>query len=119
KQSEIFLTNVAKASLEELFLDYRDFLRTNQLPIWDIKHRLVARFRELNRTPNATYQTYIKAIENESPEICANSMICLIKIVIYLLAKQIQQLEKDFLENGGIRERMTKARIENRKNEYK
>jgi four helix bundle suffix protein len=41
-------------------------------------------------------------------------MICLIKIVTYLLAKQIRQLEKDFLEHGGLRERMTKARIESR-----
>jgi four helix bundle suffix protein len=113
------LTNVAKASLEELELDYEDFLRTNQLPIWEKEHRLVTRFRELNRTPRATYQTYVKAIENESPEICANSMICLIKIVIYLLAKQIQQLEKDFLQIGGIKERMTKARIESRKSKQK
>jgi four helix bundle suffix protein len=114
KETEIKLTNVAKASLEELLNDYEDFLRTHKLPIWGVKHRLTTRFRELNRTPNATYQTYIKAIENESPEICANSMICLIIIVTYLLAKQIQQLEKDFLEHGGLRERMTKARIENR-----
>jgi four helix bundle suffix protein len=115
KQSEVFLTNVAKASLEELLIDYEDFLRTRKLPIWEKEHRLTVRFRELNRTPNATYQTYIKAIEHENPEICANSMICLIKIVTYLLAKQIQQLEKDFLENGGLRERMTMARIESRK----
>ena len=114
KETEIKLTNVAKASLEELLIDYEDFLRTQKLQIWEINHPLTTRFRELNRTPNATYQTYIKAIENESPEICANSMICLIKIVTYLLAKQIQQLEKDFLEQGGLRERMTKARIENR-----
>jgi len=114
KEMEIKLTNVAKASLEELLIDYEDFLRTRKLSIWEKEHRLVARFRELNRTPNATYQTYIKAIENENPEICANSMICLIKIVTYLLAKQIQHLEKDFLENGGLRERMTKARIESR-----
>jgi four helix bundle suffix protein len=114
KEGEIKLTNVAKASLEELMLDYEDFLRTRKLPIWEKNHRLVARFRELNKTPNATYQTYIRAIENESPEICANSMICLIKIVIYLLAMQIKYLEKDFLENGGLRERMTKARIQSR-----
>jgi four helix bundle suffix protein len=105
---------VAKASLEELQIDYEDFLRTQKLPIWEKEHRLVTRFRELNKTPNATYQTYIKAIENENPEICANSMICLIRIVSYLLAMQIKSLEKDFLENGGLRERMTKARIENR-----
>ena len=114
KQSEIFLTNVAKASLEELLIDYEDFLRTRKLLVWEKEHRLTVRFRELNRTPNATYKTYIKAIENENPEICANSMICLIKIVTYLLAKQVKQFEKDFLEHGGLRERMTKARIESR-----
>ena len=63
---------------------------------------------------SATSKENIKAIENESPEICANSMICLIKIVTYLLAMQIKYLQKDFLENGGLRERMTNARIENR-----
>ncbi|MDR1676199.1 MAG: four helix bundle suffix domain-containing protein [Tannerella sp.] len=114
KETEIKLANVAKASLEELLIDYEDFLRTRNLPVWGIEHHLTARFRELNRTSGATYQTYIKAIENESPEICANSMICLIKIVTYLRAKQIQQLEEDFLEHGGLRERMTKARIESR-----
>jgi four helix bundle suffix protein len=114
KETEIKLTNVAKSSLEELLLDYEDFLRTRELPIWEKEHRLVTRFRELNRTPNASYQTFIKAIENESPEICANSMICLIKIATYLLAMQIKFLEKDFIENGGLRERMTKARVENR-----
>jgi four helix bundle suffix protein len=116
KEMEIKLTNVAKGSLEELLVDYEDFLRTRKLPIWEKEHPLTKRFRELNRTPNATYQTYIKAIENENPEICANSMICLIKITTYLLAKQIQQLERDFLEKGGLRERMTKARIDNRNN---
>jgi four helix bundle suffix protein len=112
KETEIKLMNVEKASLEELMIDYEDFLRTRKLSIWEIEHRLTTRFRELNRTPNANYQTYKKAIENESPEICANSMICLIKVALFLLAKLIQQLEKDFLENGGLRERMAKARIE-------
>jgi four helix bundle suffix protein len=119
KETEIKLTNVAKASLEELLIDYEDFLRTKKMPIWEKTHPLVVRFRELNRTPNATYQTYIKAIENESPEICTNSMICLIKIATYLLAMQIKFLEKDFLENGGLRERMTKARIKSRNEKNK
>ncbi|MDR0831202.1 MAG: four helix bundle suffix domain-containing protein [Prevotellaceae bacterium] len=116
KEMEIKLVNVARASLEELKIDYEDFLRTRKLPIWTIEHRLVTRFRELNKTPNATYQTFEKAIENENPEICANVMICLINIASYLLARQIQSLEKDFLENGGLRERMTKARIDSRNN---
>ena len=114
KETEIKLTSVARASLEELLIDYEDFLRTNKLKQWPKTHRLVVRFRELNRTPGATYQTYIKAIENAEPEICANSMICLIKIVTFLLSKQLQALEKAFINEGGLRERMTKARIEKR-----
>jgi len=114
KEFEIKLLNVARASLEELKMDYEDFLRTRKLPIWDVSHRFVMRFRELNKTPNANYQTFEKGIENENPEICANVMICLVNITTYLLARQIKSLEKDFLENGGLRERMTKARIENR-----
>ncbi len=115
KETEIKLTNVARSSLEELLIDYQDFLRTNKLPMWEKDHRLVIRFRELNRTPNATYQTYKKAIENHEPEICANAMICLIRIVTYLLNQQIKALEKAFVNEGGLRERMTKARIDKRK----
>jgi four helix bundle suffix protein len=112
KETEIKLTNVARASLEELMIDYEDFLRTNKLPKWDRNHKLSLRFSQLNRTENATYETYIKAIENPEPEICANSMICLINIVSYLLKQQIKTLEKEFVQQGGLRERMTKARIE-------
>lgn len=116
KETEIKLTNVARASLEELQIDYEDFLRTQKLPIWDKNHRLVARLRELNKsTPNPTYETFKKAIEHESPEICANTMITLIKITTYLLKQQIKQLEIAFVKEGGLRERMTKARIDERK----
>ncbi len=114
KETEIKLTNVARASLEELLIDYKDFLRTNKLPLWDKNHRLALRFREINRTPNATYEIYQKAIEHKEPEICANSMVCLINIVSYLLNRQIKFLEKAFLEEGGLRERMYKARVERR-----
>lgn len=84
KETELKLTNVARASLEELMIDYQNFLRTNKLKQWDIKDHLVIRFRALNRTLNATYATYQKAIEHADPEICANAMICLIKIVTWL-----------------------------------
>jgi len=114
KETEIKLTNVARASLEELLIDYKDFLRTNKLPLWDKNHRLALRFRKINRTPNATYETYRKAIEHKEPEICANSMVCLINIVSYLLHQQIKYLEKAFLEEGGLRERMFNARAERR-----
>ncbi len=119
KEMEIKLTNVARASLEELKIDFQDFLRTQKFPIWDKNHKLTTRFREINKTPNATYETYQKAIEHEQPEICANSMICLINIVSYLLAQQIRSLEQAFLNEGGLRERMTKARIDRRNNNKK
>uniref|UniRef100_UPI0040471B37 four helix bundle suffix domain-containing protein n=2 Tax=Polaribacter sp. TaxID=1920175 RepID=UPI0040471B37 len=115
KEMEIKLTNVARASLEELLIDYEDFLRTNKLPKWDKDHKLVARLRELNKIPNANYETFKKAIENESPEICANAMIGLIKVVSYLLSKQIKTLETAFINEGGLKERMTKVRIEQRR----
>lgn len=115
KETEIKLTNVARASLEELLIDYEDFLRTQKLPIWEKEHRLVARLRELNKsTPKPTYETFVKAIEHETPEICANTMITLIKICTYLLKQQLKQLETAFVKEGGLRERMTKARIDER-----
>lgn len=116
KMIELNLTNIARASLEELLIDYEDFLRTKKLKQWDKNHRLVSRLRELNRSVEiATYKTFEKAIEHEDPEICANTMITLIKICTYLLKQQIDHLEQAFIKEGGIRERMTKARIEERK----
>lgn len=114
KETEIKLTNVARASLEELLIDYRDFLRVRGLSEWSKEHPYTKRLRELNRLPNANYDTFRKGIEHDDPEICANIMIGLIKVATYLLHLQIQQLEKDFLENGGLRERMTKARLASR-----
>jgi four helix bundle suffix protein len=61
-----------------------------------------------------SYATFQKAIEHESPEICANTMITLITITTYLLKQQIKQLETAFINEGGLRERMTKARLDKR-----
>ena len=119
KEMEIKLTNVARASLEELRIDYEDFLRSNKQEIWDKEHKYVARLRELNKIPNPNYETFKKGIENENPEICANVMIGLIRLVSYLLHKQIKSLEQSFLKEGGLRERMTKARIELRNKDKK
>lgn len=115
KETEIKLTNVARASLEELLIDYRDFLRTRNLPEWSKDHPYTERLRKLNRLPDGSYDTFRRGIENEDPEICANVIIGLIKVTTYLLYQQICTLEKDFLENGGLRERMTQARIAARK----
>ncbi len=106
--------NVARASLEELLIDYQDFLRTNKLQEWEKDSRLVIRLRELNKIPNATYETFKRGIENENPEICANVMIGLIRFTGYLLSRQLRTLEIAFINEGGMRERMTAARINKR-----
>jgi len=114
KETEIKLTNVARASLEELLIDYQDFLRTNKLHEWEKESRLVVRLRELNKIPNATYETFKRGIENENPEICTNVMIGLIKVTGYLLSHQLKTLETAFINEGGLRARMTAASINKR-----
>jgi len=114
KEMEIKLTNVARASLEELLCDLRDFLRRRGLQEWPANHPYAKRMRELCRKPDANYETFRKGIEHADPEICANVIIGLTKVACYLLDKQIQQLEQDFLKEGGLRERMTKARLATR-----
>jgi four helix bundle suffix protein len=116
KETEVKLTNVARASLEELLTDYRDFLRTRGLAEWPREHRFVQRLQTLNRTPNATYETFRKAVEHTDPEIRANAIIGLIKVTNYLLDQQLRRLEKDFVEKGGLRENMTRARLQHRDN---
>jgi len=114
KETEIKLTNVARASLEELLEDYRDFLASHQLTEWPQSHRYVGRLRTLNRTPNATYQTFRKGIEHSDPAIAANVIIGLIKVASHLLKRQLEYLERSFVEEGGLRERMTRSRIARR-----
>jgi four helix bundle suffix protein len=114
KETEIKLTNVARASLEELLTDYRDFLRIRHLEEWPKDHRYAQRLRQLNRLPDATYETFRKGIENADPAICTNVIIGLIKVTSYLLHRQIQQLEQAFVEEGGLRERMTRVRLAHR-----
>jgi len=111
KETEIKLTNVARASLEELLEDYRDFLRVRGFAEWSKEHSHTRRLRELNREPGASYATFKKGIEHPDPAIAANVMIGLIKLTNYLLDRQLRRLEQDFLQEGGLRERMTRARV--------
>jgi four helix bundle suffix protein len=111
KETEIKLTNTARASLKELLEDYRDFMRNRGIAEWEPDHPYSLRLRKLNRTPGATYETFKKAIEHSDPAICANAIAGLIKVTCYLLDGQIERLEQDFLQEGGLRERMTRARL--------
>jgi four helix bundle suffix protein len=119
KELEIKLTNVARASLEELLTDYRDFLRTRNLKLWDKNSREAMYVRKLGARSDASYETYRTFIETRPQEVVANIVVCLTCQTTYLLDKQIKRLEQDFLREGGMRERMAHARIEFRKNQRK
>ena len=114
KETEIKLTNVARASLEELLEDYRDFIRLRGIEEWPKNHPHTRRLRQLNRQPNAGYETFKKGIEHADPAIAANVMIGLIKLTNFLLDQQLRQLEEAFVKEGGLRERMTRARLAER-----
>jgi four helix bundle suffix protein len=114
KKTEIKLTNVARASLEELLEDYRDYLRVRSLRLWEKNSREALFVRRLGKAEHVTYGTYKTYIETRPPEVAANIIICLIHQTNYLLDQQIRQLEKAFVTEGGLSERMTKARVASR-----
>ena len=111
KEAEIKLINVARASLEELLEDYRDFLRVRGLALWDKDSREAQYVRRLGARKNRSYESYRTYIETRPPEVVANILVCLIHQTNYLLDQQLRQLEKAFLAEGGLRERMTRARL--------
>jgi four helix bundle suffix protein len=114
KETEIKLTNVARASLEELLDDYLDYLRVREFPRWDKNSREALYVRRLGRQVPQTYELYRQFVETRPPEVVANIAICLINQANYLIDQQLLRLEHDFLEQGGLRERMTRARLARR-----
>ena len=114
KETEIKLTNVARASLEELLDDYRDFLRARDLPMWAKDSAQSQYVRRLGRRTPQTYELYREFLETRPPETVANIAICLIHQANYLIDRQLRRLEKDFVAQGGLRERMTRVRLAHR-----
>ena len=109
--TEIKLTGVALASLAELKEDYSDYLLTHHGAEWDRNSRYAVFVRNLCRGNDVNYEnTYKEFVESRDANTVANILICLICQTEYLLARQIAALEKKFLEQGGIRERMYSAR---------
>jgi restriction system protein len=115
KKMELKLIGVARASLEELLNDYKDFLRQRNLQLWDKDHPKAKEVRGLAYAENRSYMTYATYIEESTAEVAANTIVCLIHQTNYLLDQQLRQLEKQFLEEGGITERLYKARSNVRK----
>lgn len=119
KEMEIKLTNVARASLEALLEDYRDFLRVRDFQIWEKDSKEALYVRRLGNKSHVTYETYREFCETRPAEVVANIAICLIHQTNYLLDQQIRRLEQDFLKEGGLRERMTQARLKVREEQRK
>ncbi len=114
KEAEIKLTGVARASLQELIEDYLDFLRVRKMRLWEKNCREALFVRRLGRKEDVTYRTYETYVETRPPEVVANILICLIHQANFLLDQLLRRLENDFLEEGGLRERMTRARLTHR-----
>jgi four helix bundle suffix protein len=106
---------VARASLEELLLDYQDFLRQRKLLIWGKGDCRARKIRKLAYVNDRSYMTYRTYIERHTPEVAANALICLIHQTNYLLDRQLRQLEKQFLEQGGFTERLYQTRVKARR----
>jgi four helix bundle suffix protein len=119
KEMEIKLTNVARASLEELLEDYRDYLRVRDLPLWGKESREAAYVRKLGMTSPLSFELFREIVETRSAAVVGNVAICLIHQANYLLDSQLKALEKGFLRDGGLRERMTRARLQAREQRWK
>ncbi len=115
KKFELKLVGVARASLEELLLDFQDFLRQKGLPLWPKDHPKAKEVRNLCYQKDRSYKTYKTYIEDSSPEVAANTMACLIHQTNYLLDQLLRKLEKDFIKDGGFTERLYNARSKRRR----
>jgi len=142
KKMELKLTNVARASLEELKLDYEDFLRHRGLQLWaeDDKRRIelvrrrcgtadevAAWVREIHgrdgqngldgqgRRPEGSSMGSISSIKSTFPEIAANAALVLIGVACALLDRQIEAQARAFTEEGGFTERLHRIRTKARR----
>lgn len=114
KKTELKLVGVARASLEELLLDFRDFLRQKGLPLWEKDDPRTREVRALAYRSDRSYRTYKTYIEAGSAETAANALICLVHQANYLLDRQLKELEGKFLREGGFTERLYRARCARR-----
>lgn len=128
-QTELRLVNVARASLEELLLDFEDYLRHRRLPQWTPDSAEVSavrsvprRFREdqSNRSDRTDltdlsdqqrWALYAKWLDSDDSAVRANAVICLIHQANYLLDQQIAALESQFVTEGGYSEQLAAARL--------
>lgn len=108
-KSELKLVGVARASLEELLLDYQDFLRQHRLPQWDKEEPRAREVRRMAYAEHRSYETYRTYVEGP-PEIAANALFCLLHQTNYLLDQLLRELDAKFREVGGFTERLYRSR---------
>ncbi len=113
-KTELKLVNVARSSLEELLLDYADFLRQRGLTLWEKDDAIAKRARNLAYQEGRSYLATYRVGILHSPHVAANMMVCLIHQTNYLLDRQLRSLEQKFLEQGGFTERLYRTRMTRR-----
>lgn len=112
KKLEMNLINVAKSSLKELRADYEDYLRTRGHRIWEDDSDEVEAMKKIGREYNSDVDYFMNIAKSRPPETVANMIRCLILQNDFLLFRQLEALERDFLREGGFSERMSKMRRE-------
>ncbi len=122
-QTELRLVNVARSSLEELLLDYEDFLRHRRLKMWAPDSAEALKVRQIGQhpadpsdqtDPSNHYKRYAHWLDHNDPAMRSNALLCLINQANYLLDKQIAALEAQFIEGGGYSEQLATARLAKR-----
>jgi len=136
KKFELKLTNVARASLEELRLDYEDFLRQRRLTMWNRNDPRREALIDRRCTTVEEVSGWIQQIHSESghhgqnrpsnksavstrttySEIAANAALTLIAVACSLLDRQIEAQARNFVEEGGFTERLYRIRQQARRN---
>ena len=109
-ETEIKLTNVAKASLEELLNDYEDYLRVRGLQQWDSHHQRYEKMRQYARSEQIK-KDYSETMKRMNDEEIANLCITLIHQATYMLRKLLETMQNRFVKEGGIKERMYQSRV--------
>lgn len=109
-ETELKLMNVARASMKELLVDYEDYLRVRNLQLWPLDDERAVKTREFCKR-HELQEDYLKDIDRRSDEAIANIAITLLHQFDNMMGKLLERLQKDFTEQGGIRERMTAVRL--------
>jgi len=114
KKTELKLTNVARASLEELMRDCEDFLRHCGLTVWDKDSAEARKVRAWLASDRSDGSDVSDIMKTTAPEVAANTLLCLVNQASYLLHRQLERLERDFVEQGGFTERLYAVRSKKR-----